>query len=116
MMDFSEDQPAVVAIKTPACVRQYKTGILSQNECDCTDESYSKVAVDTTFLLVGYSPTTQSDKEYAYCSGYWVLRSNWGPSWGEDGYIRLCINRNRPDDNIGTCNVLVYPHIPDVGI
>lgn len=67
--------------------------------------------------LIGYGPTQPTDKEYAYCSGYWLLRASWGASWGENGNMRLCIPRNREKtDTIGTCNVQTYPALPDMGI
>jgi Papain family cysteine protease len=66
--------------------------------------------------VVGYGATTSANAEFGYCSGFWVVRSSWGTSWGENGYMRLCIPRNREDDRIGTCNSLVYPHLPDVGM
>lgn len=78
MMNFAAVQPMSVAINAPMCVRLYKSGILSQAECDCTSLSYEEVEVTEIMTLIGYGPTQETDKEYAYCSGYWLLRASWG--------------------------------------
>ena len=109
-------QPIAVAINAPSCVLNYKSGILSQNECDCSALDYASVRINALFTVVAYGLTTQSDPEYAYCSGFWVLRSSWGTSWGNNGEMKICINRNRDSEVIGTCNVLVYPTFPDLGV
>lgn len=74
------------------------------------------MTTNALFTIVAYIATTTADPEYSYCSGYFVLRSSWGNTWGENGDMRLCINRNRDSEVIGTCNVLVYPMLPDVGL
>lgn len=99
-------------IKETECVTFYKSGILSQNECDCTDESYATASTNRFMTVVGYGTTKPEDKEYGYCEGFWILRSSQGDQWGDKGHLKLCINKNRPADNIGTCNLLMYPSYP----
>jgi hypothetical protein len=57
MMDFVKVQPLSVAINAPLCLRLYKSGILSQNECDCTSVSYDEVTVNEVMTLIGFGPT-----------------------------------------------------------
>lgn len=35
--------------------------------------------------------------------GYWKIRNNWGPDWGEDGYIRIALGEN-------LCAIETDPH------
>ena len=110
------DQPAIVAVNAPDCFRAYSSGVLSQFDCDCTSESYIESSVNAIMAVVGYGVLKPDAKEALYCDGYYILRPAWGTNWGEQGDIRLCINKNRHDDVIGTCNVHIYPHLPDNGI
>lgn len=116
LQHFATYQPVGVAINFPDCVNNYKSGILSQAECPCSAETYSDVNINAMMTVVGFNSTVETDKEYLLCSGYWILRSNLGSGWGDNGHMKLCINRNRDMDNIGTCNVLVYPNLADAGI
>jgi Papain family cysteine protease len=109
-----EQQPVVVGINAANCVRNYKAGTISQNDCDCTSEDYLRVEVNYEAVVVGYGKFLPEDRESAYCDGYWLLRTSWGLNWGDRGHMKFCINKNRKQDDIGTCNVLVYPHYPEV--
>lgn len=110
-------QPLSVSINAPQCFRLYKSGILSQYDCDCNSVSFEEVEVNEIVTIVGFGATEQTDKEYTYCSGYWIVRPSYGPNWGENGYARLCIPRNRETtDFLGTCNVQTYPALPDTGL
>jgi len=110
-------QPLSVAINAPPCFKLYKSGILSNYDCGCTSTSFEEVMVNEIVTILGFGTTKQEDKEYTYCSGYWIVRPSFGASWGENGTARLCIPRNRElTDFIGTCNVQTYPALPDTGM
>lgn len=56
------------------CVDAYKWNLYASGVFnDCHDNE-----VDHAVLLVGY----QED-------GAWIVKNSWGPTWGEQGYIRL---------------------------
>lgn len=104
-------QPIAVAVNAPPCFVQYKSGVLKSWECDCTATRPEDILVNHVMTLVGYS----TNQDTWGCSGHWILKNSWGPEWGESGYMRLCISID-PFDVIGTCNVLSFPHLPDVGL
>nr|AKO90284.1 cathepsin O [Tigriopus japonicus] len=85
----------------------------------------SNIAINHAVQMVGYG--TDPDE-----GDYWIVRNSWGPSWGEDGYIRLkrestpqcgtdstpltgtaCVNDGNDEQYVcGTCAVLfdvLYP-------
>ena len=110
-------QPLSVAINAPPCFRLYKSGILSNYDCECTAVSFEESEVNEIVTIVGFGTTQQTDKEYTFCSGYWIVRPSYGPTWGENGQIRMCIPRNRETtDILGTCNIQTYPALPDTGL
>ena len=70
----------------------------------------SNIALNHAVQLVGYGSDTDGD--------YWIVRNSWGPSWGEDGYIRLrrdaeaqCGTDSTPMDGTGeyTCTLYTKP-------
>lgn len=110
-------QPVSVAVNAPPCFRLYKRGVISHYDCPCTSASFDEVEVNEIITVVGFGQTKQTDKEYTYCSGYWIARPSFGATWGENGYVRMCIPRNRElTDTLGTCNIQTYPALPDTGL
>merc|ERR1711959_103660 len=71
----------------------YSKGILSQT---CGDR------LDHGVLLVGYGSENGVD--------YWRVKNSWGPTWGEDGYIRL--KRGMP--KAGECGIKSMASYPIV--
>ncbi|KAE9586205.1 hypothetical protein Lal_00000745 [Lupinus albus] len=59
-------------------------------------------ALDHGVNAVGYG--TENGKDY------WIVRNSWGPSWGEDGYIRL--ERNLASSRSGKCGIAIEPSYP----
>lgn len=113
---FLQVQPIVAALNVPRCMKLYKSGILSQKDCDCTAASYDDVIVNELMTVVGYGNVDPKSKEAETCDGYWLVRGSFGTSWGENGHARLCIPKGNTANSIGTCNVQVYPMFPDVGL
>lgn len=57
----------------------YKSGIFDVSNC-------ATYYVNHAILLVGYG--TEDGKDY------WIVKNSWGPSWGENGYIRVARGKN----------------------
>lgn len=73
----------------------YSSGIFNS----CKKDSI----IDHAVTLYGYGKSASGQK-------YWTIRNSWGPSWGENGYIRLlrhddeegyCGTDNKPEDGTG---------------
>jgi len=52
----------------------YKSGVLTADACN--------KQIDHAMLVVGYTPE------------YWILKNSYGPTWGENGYMRLARDSN----------------------
>ena len=89
--------PVSIAIEADAYSFQfYHKGVY---KAKCGDK------LDHGVLLVGYG----YDDEQGM--GYWKIKNSWGPSWGEDGYIRICKDCDR-NHGEGQCGVLMCPSYP----
>nr|KAJ0228136.1 hypothetical protein LSAT_V11C100011930 [Lactuca sativa] len=87
-------QPVSVAVDAQSNDFQlYAKGVFT-GECG-TDVNHGVTAV-------GYGETDDGVK-------YWIIRTSWGESWGEKGYMRLL--RGVPDKK-GVCGVAVYGAYP----
>ena len=57
----------------------YSKGIFDSTTCP-TDPDHLNHGV----AVVGFDSTAK----------YWIVRNSWGPSWGEQGYIRMAMGKN----------------------
>lgn len=74
----------------------YKDGIFVDDTC-----SNEENELNHGVLAVGYGTNTTTDGKEM---GYWVVKNSWGPTWGENGYIRMARNLN----NMCGGKLLVY--------
>jgi len=83
-------------------VKGYKSGIVNTNKCG---NGY-RGNLGTTAVGYGVDGDTT----------YYIVKNNWGTTWGEEGYIRLAadfgstFNRAQP----GTCGIQNYGVYPIV--
>lgn len=84
------DQPVAVRVAASSTYfHLYEGGILDTDKCG-TDLNHAVVAV-------GYG--SESGKDYL------IVRNSWTADWGEQGYIRMALNK----DGVGVCGVLMGP-------
>ncbi|CAG9313013.1 unnamed protein product [Blepharisma stoltei] len=84
-------KPVSVAVEADqAAWQSYVGGIVSSN-CG--------TALDHGVLIVGYDNTNSPP--------YWIVKNSWGPSWGEQGYIRIAISKGD-----GVCGINMNPSYP----
>ena len=97
LMKALTKNPVSVAIQADSAVFQnYKSGVLSDESCGHN--------LNHGVLTVGYELDTSHP--------YFRVKNSWGPSWGEDGYIRLAIT----DSYYGTCGIHLLPSYPFVDL
>ena len=63
-------------------------------------ESCSSTKLNHAVLVVGYGTDENTKMDY------WLVKNSWGTSWGENGYIRMCRNRN---NHCGVATNALYP-------
>ncbi len=88
--------PVAAAICASSGFQNYTGGVFQTDE-----SSQCAYDVDHAIVLVGWDDSEQ----------VWILRNSWGPSWGEDGYMRIRYGIS----NVGfSANYVVYTYIPFV--
>jgi len=91
-------QPVSVAIQAnQQSFQLYKSGVYSDPMCGNE--------LDHGVLIVGYG------YDELYNMNYWIVRNSWGPSWGENGYIRMLKDSGNPQ---GQCGIAMDPSYPVV--
>ena len=66
---------------------QYRSGVYNSSTCSTTVPNHS-------MLLVGFNATSDPP--------YYRLKNSWGTAWGEEGYIRMAMNKQ---DGPGMCGI-----------
>jgi len=89
--NIAQHGPACCSVDASlASFQLYNSGIYDDPKCGVTNHYIG---------CVGYG--SEGDIQY------WILRNSWGSNWGEDGYMRLRIYKNR-------CGITNYPLLPKV--
>jgi len=73
--------PVVIGADATSAWQSYKGGVLTAG---CGEKR-----ANHAIQIVGYGSEAGQD--------YWLIRNSWGPSWGEEGYLRLARGSNCND-------------------
>lgn len=95
LMEAVSKQPVSIGIEADQVAFQLYSGGVLTKKCG------SKL--DHGVLLVGYGTDHGVD--------YWKVKNSWGPSWGEEGYIRM----QRGNSTDGECGVKLMASYPVIG-
>ncbi len=87
--------PVSVAIEADTLYFQFYDGGVLKSASQCGN------ALDHAVVVVGYG---QESGDY-----YFIVRNSWGPTWGEEGYVRIAGGA----DNVGgVCGILMAASYP----
>lgn len=92
-------QPVSVAVEADGLDWQFYSGGVLTDTCGTN--------LDHGVLVVGYGTDLTSQP-----MDYWKVKNSWGPTWGEQGYIRL--GRGSVYAPHGQCGILMDPSYPVV--
>jgi len=84
-------KPVSIAVQANQAAWQLYFGGIVSSDCG--------TALDHGVLIVGYDNTNNPP--------YWIVKNSWGPSWGEQGYIRIAISSGS-----GVCGINMSPSYP----
>ena len=89
--------PVSIAIEADTKEFQlYKSGVLTGDACGTN--------LDHGVLIVGYGEERGTE--------YWLVKNSWGPSWGDEGYIK--IERSDSTNDEGVCGIAMQASYPVV--
>ncbi|PQQ06040.1 ervatamin-C [Prunus yedoensis var. nudiflora] len=91
-------QPVSIAIDASGVeFKHYQSGVFSATDCGMSQNH--------AVTVVGYGTTEDGTK-------YWLLKNQWGESWGENGYMKILRDAGDP---IGVCGLARYACYPTGG-
>ena len=89
--------PVSIAIEADTKIFQlYTSGVLTGDACGTN--------LDHGVLIVGYGEEDGTK--------YWLVKNSWGPSWGDQGYIK--IGRSDSTNDAGVCGIAMQASYPVV--
>jgi C1A family cysteine protease len=87
-------QPVSVAVEADKAVFQhYKSGVISSKGCG--------TKLDHGVLVVGYG----TQKTLFGSKDYWKVKNSWGPTWGDEGYLKI-------ERGVNMCGIEMQPSYP----
>ncbi len=90
-------QPVSVAIEADTRTFQlYSDGVITSESCGTN--------LDHGVLVVGYGEENNTP--------YWLVKNSWGPSWGDNGYVKIARSDN--ESTKGVCGIAMQPSYPQI--
>lgn len=105
------NQPVGVAMHSnQGCLIGYKSGIVMEKDCKCSDPN--KETVNHAVTIVGYGKSDPKHDGRPDCAEYWIIKNSWGPTWGNQGFFKICADIDEKVNAFGTCQVNLYVQYP----
>jgi C1A family cysteine protease len=93
-------QPVSIAVQANQFAFQfYKNGVIDDDTCGKHGD------IDHGVLAVGYATDLETQ------TPYWLVKNSWGPTWGDNGYLKM--SRNSTNE-FGMCAILKMASFPIV--